>query len=49
METELFKFNKDLFLTLTETIKKQLEAKSVEEEEILADFEKFRDSETSSE
>lgn len=49
METKPFKFNKDLFLTLTESIKKQLEAKGIKEEEILADFEKFRDSEPSSE
>jgi hypothetical protein len=49
METKPLKFNKDLFQSLSESIKKQLEAKGVEEEEILADFEKFRDSEPSSE
>ncbi len=42
LETIPFEFKKDLFLTLTESIKKRLEAKGVKEEEVLEDFEKFR-------
>lgn len=37
-----FEFKKDLFLILTDSIKKRLEVKGVKEEEILEDFEKFR-------
>lgn len=42
LETIPFEFKKDLFLTLTESIKKKLEAKGVKEDEVLEDFEKFR-------
>ncbi len=41
-ETIPFEFKKDLFLTLTESIKKRLEAKGIKEKEVLEDFEKFR-------
>lgn len=37
-----FEIKKDLFLTLTESIKKRLKLKGVREEDILEDFEKFR-------
>lgn len=39
MKTRAIKFKKDLFRTLTDSIKKNLEAKGVKEEEILEDFE----------
>jgi len=42
LETIPFEFKKDLFLTLTESIKKKIEAKGVKEDEVLEDFEKFR-------
>jgi hypothetical protein len=42
LETIPFEFKKDLFLTLTESIKKRLEAKGIKEKEVLEDFEKFR-------
>ncbi|MBI5205903.1 MAG: hypothetical protein HZA11_13400 [Nitrospirae bacterium] len=42
LETIPFEFKKDLFLTLTESIKKRLKAKGAKEEEILDDFEEFR-------
>jgi len=37
-----FELRKDLFVTLTESIKKGLERRGITEEEILEDFEKFR-------
>jgi len=43
METKPIKFDKDLFLTFTESIKEQLEAKGIKEEEILAEFEELRE------
>lgn len=42
LETIPFEFRKDLFLTLTESIKKRLEEKGIKEEEVLGDFEEFR-------
>ena len=42
LNTVPFEFRKDLFVTLTESIKKALEKKGITEEEILEDFEKFR-------
>jgi len=42
LEAIPFEFKKDLFVTLTDSIKKRLESKGVKEEEILEDFEKFR-------
>ncbi len=43
MKTRTIKFKKDLFRTLSDSIKEKLEAKGVKEEEILKDFEKFRE------
>ncbi len=37
-----FELKRDLFLTLTDSIKKRLKSKGVREEDILEDFEKFR-------
>lgn len=37
-----FEFKKDIFISLTESIKKKLKAKGVKEEEILEDFERHR-------
>lgn len=42
LETIPFEFKKDLFMTLTDSIKQRLEEQGVEEEEVLEDFEKFR-------
>lgn len=42
LDTIPFEFKKDLFLTLTESIRKRLEAKGIKEEEVLEDFEEFR-------
>ncbi|MFZ6016753.1 MAG: hypothetical protein ACOYU0_03900 [Nitrospirota bacterium] len=42
LETVPFEFRKDLFLTLTDSIRKRLEAKGIKEEEVLEDFEKFK-------
>ncbi|GBE00871.1 hypothetical protein BMS3Abin08_00294 [bacterium BMS3Abin08] len=42
LETIPFEFRKDLFLTLTESIKRRLEEKGIKEEEVLGDFEEFR-------
>lgn len=44
LDTIPFEFKKDLFLTLTESIRKRLEAKGIKEEEALDDFEEFRKS-----
>lgn len=37
-----FEFKKDIFISLTESIKKKLKVQGVKEEEILEDFEKHR-------
>ena len=37
-----FEFKKDIFITLTDSIKKKLQAQGVKEEEVLEDFEKHR-------
>lgn len=42
LDTIPFEFKKDLFLTLTESIRKRLEAKGIKEEGVLEDFEEFR-------
>jgi len=42
LESIPFEFKKDIFITLTDSIKKKLQAQSVKEEEILEDFEKHR-------
>ncbi|MBI4378132.1 MAG: hypothetical protein HY578_03430 [Nitrospinae bacterium] len=42
LETIPFDFKKDIFLALTESIKKNLEVKNIKEEEVLEDFERFR-------
>lgn len=42
LETVPFEFKKDLFLTLTDSIRKRLESKGIKEEEVLEDFEKYR-------
>lgn len=42
LQTVPFEFKKDLFLALTDSIKKRLKAEGVKEEEVLEDFEKFR-------
>lgn len=42
LDTIPFELKKDLFLTLTESIRKRLEVKGIKEEEVLDDFEEFR-------
>jgi hypothetical protein len=42
LESVPFEFKKDLFVSLTESIKKKLQAQGAKEEEILEDFEKYR-------
>lgn len=42
LDTIPFEFKKDLFLTLTESIRRRLEVKGIKEEEVLDDFEEFR-------
>lgn len=42
LETVPFEFKKDLFITLTESIKKKLAAQGVKEDEVLEDFERAR-------
>ena len=37
-----FEFKKDIFISLTESIRKKLKVQGVKEEEILEDFEKHR-------
>jgi hypothetical protein len=39
-----FEFKKDIFISLTESIRKKLKLQGVKEEEILEDFEKHRKS-----
>ena len=42
LESIPFEFKKDIFVMLTESIKKKLQTQGVREEEILEDFEKHR-------
>ncbi len=42
LESVHFEFKKDIFISLTESIKKKLQAKGMKEEEILEYFEKYR-------
>ena len=42
LESIPFEFKKDIFITLTDSIKKKLQAQGVKEEEVLEDFEKYR-------
>jgi hypothetical protein len=42
LESIPFEFKKDIFISLTDSIKKKLKVQGVEEEEILEDFEKHR-------
>ncbi|MBI5196691.1 MAG: hypothetical protein HZA10_10280 [Nitrospirae bacterium] len=42
LEAIPFEFKKDIFIALTESIKKKLHAKGVKEEDILEDFERHR-------
>lgn len=42
LEEVPFEIKKDLFISLTESIKKSLAQKGVKEEEVLEDFEEFR-------
>ncbi len=44
LESIPFELKKDIFISLTESIKKKLQAQGVKEEEVLADFEKYRKS-----
>ncbi len=42
LESIPFEFKKDIFVALTDSIKKKLQAQGVKEEEILEDFERHR-------
>ena len=42
LESIPFEFKKDIFITLTDSIKKKLQAQGVKEEEVLEDFERHR-------
>jgi hypothetical protein len=42
LEAVPFEFKKDIFVSLTDSIKKDLARKGVKEEEVLEDFERFR-------
>ena len=42
LESIPFEFKKDIFVTLTDSIKKKLQAQGVKEEEVLEDFERHR-------
>ena len=42
LSTIPFEFKKDLFISLTDSIKKSIKAKDISEEDVLEDFEKFR-------
>jgi hypothetical protein len=42
LESIPFEFKKDIFITLTDSIKKKLQAQGVKEEEVLEDFESHR-------
>jgi hypothetical protein len=42
LESIPFEFRKDIFIALTDSIKKKLQARGVKEEEVLEDFERHR-------
>jgi hypothetical protein len=42
LESIPFEFKKDIFITLTDSIKKKLQAQGVKEEVVLEDFERHR-------
>lgn len=42
LESIPFEFKKDIFIALTDSIKKKLQAQGVKEEEVLEDFERHR-------
>lgn len=42
LESIPFEFKKDIFINLTESIKKRLKVRGIKEEEILEDFERYR-------
>ena len=42
LESIPFEFKKDIFITLTDSIKKKLQAQGVKEKEVLEDFERHR-------
>lgn len=42
LESIPFEFRKDIFIALTDSIKKKLQAQGVKEEEVLEDFERHR-------
>jgi hypothetical protein len=42
LESIPFEFKKDIFITLTDSIKKKLQAQGVKEEQVLEDFERHR-------
>ena len=42
LESIPFEFKKDIFITLTDSIKKKLQVQGVKEEEVLEDFERHR-------
>jgi hypothetical protein len=42
LESIPFEFKKDIFITLTDSIKKKLRAQGAKEEEVLEDFERHR-------
>jgi hypothetical protein len=42
LESIPFEFKKDIFITLTDSIKKKLQAQGVKEEEVLEDFERHK-------
>ena len=42
LEAIPFEFKKDIFISLTNSIKKKLQASGVKEDEILEDFEEYR-------
>ena len=42
LESVPFEFKKDIFVTLTDSIKRKLQAQGVKEEEVLEDFERHR-------
>ena len=42
LESIPFEFKKDIFITLTDSIKKKLQAQGVKEEEVIEDFERHR-------
>jgi hypothetical protein len=42
LESVPFELKKDIFITLTDSIKKKLQAQGVKEEEVLEDFERHR-------